>query len=123
MRFGNYLAAAAAAALAVSPAMAAQWGIDVEQCMGHAAIARDLPDMSALWRAVHQRTAQEGLDADQDLYGGFVGNEDRRRLNHLRSMYAQELALDELARAVEDDEDLVPAMIPAGAGLLAVARR
>lgn len=36
---------------------------------------------------------------------------------------AQELALDELARAVEDDEDLVPAMIPAGAGLLAVARR
>ncbi|WP_447915912.1 exodeoxyribonuclease I [Delftia acidovorans] len=78
----------------LSPAMAAQWGIDVEQCMGHAAIARDLPDMSALWRAVHQRPAQEGLDADQDLYGGFVGNEDRRRLNHLRSLSAQELALD-----------------------------
>ncbi|MDP1346248.1 hypothetical protein, partial [Klebsiella pneumoniae] len=75
----------------LSPAMAAHWGIDVEQCMGHAAIARDLPDMSALWRAVHQRPAQEGLDADQDLYGGFVGNEDRRRLNHLRSLSAQEL--------------------------------
>ncbi|MDR3016685.1 MAG: exodeoxyribonuclease I [Delftia acidovorans] len=78
----------------LSPAMAGQWGIDVEQCLQHAAIARDLPDMSALWRAVHQRPAMEGLDADQDLYGGFVGNEDRRRLNHLRSLSAQELALD-----------------------------
>ena len=27
----------------LSPAMAAQWGIDVEQCMGHAAIARTCP--------------------------------------------------------------------------------
>jgi exodeoxyribonuclease-1 len=78
----------------LSPAMAGQWGVDMEQCMQHAAIARDLPDMSALWRAVHQRPAQEGLDADQDLYGGFVGNEDRRRLNHLRSLSPQELALD-----------------------------
>ncbi|WP_280191090.1 exodeoxyribonuclease I [Delftia sp. PS-11] len=78
----------------LSPAMAAQWGIDMEQCLRHAAIARDLPDMSALWRAVHQRPAQQGLDADQDLYGGFVGNEDRRRLNHLRSLSPQELALD-----------------------------
>lgn len=36
---------------------------------------------------------------------------------------AQELALAELTRAIEADEDLVPAMIPTGAGLLAVARR
>lgn len=36
---------------------------------------------------------------------------------------AQEMALDELTRSIEDDENLVPAMIPTGAGLLAVARR
>ena len=36
---------------------------------------------------------------------------------------AQELALDELARAVDEDDELVPAMIPTGSGLLAVARR
>ncbi|WP_027016039.1 exodeoxyribonuclease I [Comamonas composti] len=87
----------------LSPEMAQRWALDQEQALAHAAIARDLPDMSALWRAVFQREPQS-LDADQDLYGGFVGNEDRRRLVHLRSLSPQELALD---RTGFDDARLV----------------
>ncbi|MEG2878597.1 MAG: exodeoxyribonuclease I [Comamonas sp.] len=79
----------------LSPAMAQQWGIDMEQSLQYAAVARDLPDMSALWKQVFQRPATgTAVDADQDLYGGFVGNEDRRRLNHLRALTPLELAMD-----------------------------
>ncbi|KGG82064.1 exodeoxyribonuclease I [Comamonas thiooxydans] len=78
----------------LSPAMAEKWGVDMELAMQHAAIARDLPDMSAQWKAVFTREAGEPLDADQDLYGGFVGNEDRRRLEHIKRLSPQELALD-----------------------------
>lgn len=82
----------------LSPAMAEKWGVDMELCLQHAAVARDLPDMSAQWKSVFQRqTGEEGgepLDVDQDLYGGFVGNEDRRRLMHVRKLSPQELALD-----------------------------
>jgi exodeoxyribonuclease-1 len=87
----------------LSPAMAEKWGVDMEQSLRHAAVARDLPDMSAQWKAVFQREAGEPLDADQDLYGGFVGNEDRRRLLRLRQLSPQELALDKTGF---DDERL-----------------
>lgn len=78
----------------LNAAMAQKWGVDMDQCLRHAAVARDLPDMSAQWKAVYRREAGEPLDADQDLYGGFVGNEDRRRLMRLRQLSPQELALD-----------------------------
>ncbi|MEX8193719.1 exodeoxyribonuclease I [Comamonas guangdongensis] len=78
----------------LSPAMAEKWGVDLEQCLRHAAVARDLPDMSAQWKSVFTREAGEPLDADQDLYGGFVGNEDRRRLLQIKKLSPQELALD-----------------------------
>ncbi|MEG0051827.1 MAG: exodeoxyribonuclease I, partial [Comamonas sp.] len=78
----------------LSPAMAEKWGVNMEQCLEFAAIARDLPDMSAQWKAVFTREAGEPLDADQDLYGGFVGNEDRRRLERVKRLSPQELALD-----------------------------
>ena len=78
----------------LSPAMAEKWGVNMEQCLQHAAIARDLPDMSAQWKAVFTREAGAPLDADQDLYGGFVGNEDRRRLERVKRLSPQELALD-----------------------------
>ena len=78
----------------LSPAMAEKWGVDMELAMQHAAIARDLPDMSAQWKSVFTREAGEPLDADQDLYGGFVGNEDRRRLERIKRLSPQELALD-----------------------------
>jgi len=71
---------------------AAQWGIDYAVCERHALAARDLPDMSAIWADVFQREAHAALDVEQDLYSGFIGNADRRRLEHLRSLSPEALA-------------------------------
>ncbi len=76
----------------LSKDMAAHWSIDVDQAMIHAATARDLPDMSAIWPAVFQRPKEPTPDVDEDLYGGFIGNADRRRLNELRGLSADKLA-------------------------------
>ena len=76
----------------LSKDMATRWGIDLDQALQHAAIARDLPDMSGIWPAVFDRPAQPAPDVDEDLYGGFVGNSDRRRLNQLRGLSADKLA-------------------------------
>ena len=87
----------------LSGEQAARWHIDMEQALRYAAIARDLPDMSANWAAVFQRPALQDVDADQDLYGGFIGQADRRRLNQLTAMHPQELAV---AKPGFDDERL-----------------
>ncbi len=76
----------------LSPAMAGRWGIDVAAQLQHAAAARDLPDMSAIWAQVFARPPETPVDVDQDLYGGFVSNADRRRLNELRQCSPIELA-------------------------------
>ena len=79
----------------LSAAMAARWGIHLDQALRFAAVARDLPDMSAIWPEVFRRPAQPDAgppDVDQDLYGGFVGNADRRRLNQLRALSPAQLA-------------------------------
>lgn len=77
----------------LKPEMAARWGIDMDKVLLHKEIAASLPDMSAIWPQVFQRPAQEvAPDVDEDLYGGFVGNEDRHRLNRLRALPAAELA-------------------------------
>jgi exodeoxyribonuclease-1 len=79
----------------LSAAMATHWGIDVAQALQFAAVARDLPDMSAIWPEVFRRPpdAQVGPpDVDQDLYGGFIGSGDRRRLNQLRALSPTQLA-------------------------------
>ncbi|WP_404302233.1 exodeoxyribonuclease I [Alicycliphilus denitrificans] len=76
----------------LTPAMAGRWNIDLERAEQHAEAARRLPDMSAIWAQVFKRQQEAAPDVDQDLYGGFVGNEDRRRLNRLRGLNAEELA-------------------------------
>ena len=77
----------------LTPEMAAKWGVDMEAALRHAEIAASLPDMSAIWPDVFQRPKAEGTpDVDEDLYGGFVGNADRRRLNQLRALSPAELA-------------------------------
>ena len=81
----------------LSPEMAQRWGLDVDACLQHALIARDLPDMSALWRAAYAPSpspAAGPIDVDQNLYGGFIGPQDRRRLQQLRALLPQELAVD-----------------------------
>ncbi|MBK9572952.1 MAG: exodeoxyribonuclease I [Rhodoferax sp.] len=76
----------------LSPAMAAKWGVDMEAALLHAEKARGLPDMSAIWPEVFKRPQEATPDVDEDLYGGFVGNADRRRLNQLRALAPAELA-------------------------------
>jgi exodeoxyribonuclease-1 len=87
----------------LSADMASRWGLDVNAQLHHAALARDLPDMSAIWAQVFTRTPDDPPDVDEDLYGGFVGNADRRRLNDLRLRAPQELAS---ARPAFDDARL-----------------
>ncbi|MBV5298928.1 MAG: exodeoxyribonuclease I [Rhodoferax sp.] len=76
----------------LSAPMAQRWGIDVPTQLQHAEKARDLPDMSAIWPEVFKREGDATPDVDEDLYGGFVGNADRRRLNELRHSTPEQLA-------------------------------
>ena len=76
----------------LAAARAAQLGIDVDSALRHAGIAAALPDLSHLWQQVYQREQEAAPDVDEDLYGGFVGNNDRRQLTQLRAMTPQALA-------------------------------
>ena len=83
--------------------MAAKWNIDVGAAMLNAEKAAALPDMSAIWPEVFKRPKEAAPDVDEDLYGGFVNNVDRRRLNQLREISPAEMAH---ARIGFDDERL-----------------
>lgn len=87
----------------LTPAVVQRWSLEVKQQLRHAEYARDLPDMSALWADVFARDDTASRDVDEDLYGGFLGNADRRRLESLRKLSAQELAA---ARTGFDDARL-----------------
>ncbi|MBC7445310.1 MAG: exodeoxyribonuclease I, partial [Polaromonas sp.] len=87
----------------LTPELAARWGIDKRQALAHAAIARDLPDMSALWPEVFKRAAEPAPDVDEALYAGFLDTADRRRLDRLRGLPAAEMAH---SRTGFDDERL-----------------
>ncbi|MBT9503926.1 MAG: exodeoxyribonuclease I [Burkholderiaceae bacterium] len=78
----------------LSAERAAHWGLDVELALRHAERAAQLPALPRqLWAEVYARPASEQApDVDEDLYGGFVGNEDRRLLNRLRGLNADKLA-------------------------------
>ena len=76
----------------LSPTMADKWSIDMVQVTEHAKHAAQLADMSAIWRDVFHRDFGDALDVEQDLYGGFVGNGDRRVLNDLRILDAEKIA-------------------------------
>ena len=91
----------------LSPEMASRWGIDKDLALRHAETAASLPDMSALWQEVFRRPAQAEPDVDENLYGGFIGNDDRRRLNQLRSLPAAELAHSRMGF----DDERVPELV------------
>ena len=75
------------------PEMAARWQLDLDAAARHALDAQTLPDMTAVWKEVFKRPSDaETPDVEEDLYGGFVGNDDRRKLTHLRSLSPQKLA-------------------------------
>ncbi len=75
-------------------AMAARWGLDVDQARRRVeAAARLEPQLAGLWPAVFARPQREQpADVDEDLYGGFLGDADRQRLARLRRLAPAELA-------------------------------
>jgi exodeoxyribonuclease-1 len=74
--------------------MAQAWGIDVDQALRHADVAaRHAGQLAGMWPEVFLRPNGGGpVDVDEDLYGGFLGNEDRRTLQRLRGLSPQALA-------------------------------
>ena len=78
------------------PAVAARWGMDVDTAFRHAARAVAMPEadkkMRRIWSEVYQRESGDVVDVDEDLYGGFVGNADRRQLNRVRALSPEALA-------------------------------
>ena len=78
----------------LSAATAAKWGLDVEQAFRHAEVLKHKANtLAGIWPAVFERPEREGsTDVDEDLYGGFIGNEDRRTLQRLRALPGEQLA-------------------------------
>ena len=77
-----------AALKTLRPEQARQWGIDFAQAQTHLERLHALPDLSALWQQVYARPeATAAVDVDEDLYGGFVSRDDRRRLDELRRAF------------------------------------
>ena len=70
----------------LTPATVLRWGLDLPQAMHHAEKAAALSrSLDGLWAQVFTRMSQTGpVDVDEDLYGGFLDNEDRRTLERLR---------------------------------------
>ena len=81
----------------LSPEMAERWQINMEQIALHAQTASEIVTQQAaqqnqLWQQVYARPDYETSDVDEDLYGGFIGNNDRRTLNDMRNMSPTQLA-------------------------------
>ena len=73
---------------------AARWGIDLPLALRHAATAaRHGPSMAGIWPDVFQRSVVlPEPDVDEDLYGGFIPDDDRRTLQRLRELSPEQLA-------------------------------
>jgi len=93
----------------LAPATAERFGIDVERALRHAQAAPAIAGrMQGAWREVYARPAPTvAPDVDEDLYGGFVGNEDRRRLERLRPLSGEQLAKQRIGFDDERLEELV----------------
>ena len=88
----------------LSGEQALRWGLDLEQALVHAQAAAGGPDMAAVWEQVYQRPASGiDTDVDEDLYGGFISNNDKRTLASLRADKPERLAT---ARPSFEDERL-----------------
>ncbi len=89
--------------------MAAKWRIDVDLALRHAEIAaRRAATMAGIWPDVFKRESQSGeVDVDEDLYGGFIGDEDRRGLQRLRALAPDKLVAKRVAFSDERLEELV----------------
>ncbi len=77
----------------LTPAVVSRWGLDVDLAMKHAEqCAQQGHRMAGVWPEVYERPRAGVPDVDEDLYGGFIGNDDRKLLERLRAMGAEQLA-------------------------------
>ncbi|HEU4459160.1 MAG TPA: exodeoxyribonuclease I [Methylibium sp.] len=85
----------------LSAERAAHWGIDVETSLRHARAAGERAGtLAGLWPEVMRRPpAATPPDVDEDLYGGFVGDADRRVLQRLLALPGAERAASLANRA------------------------
>ncbi len=88
----------------LSREQALRWDLDLEQALVHARAVAAGPDMGAVWDQVYHRPATGvETDVDEDLYGGFISNNDKRKLESLRADKPERLAQ---ARPSFEDERL-----------------
>ncbi len=78
----------------LSAEMADRWQLDLAAAQKHAEIAINSglsARMAAVWPDVFRRPTDNTPDIDESLYGGFIGNHDRRLLENLRTLPAAQL--------------------------------
>jgi exodeoxyribonuclease I len=77
----------------LNPPTAEKWGIDIEKGLRFSEIlAKQGSHLIPLWPDIFSRPTQLNVDVDEDLYGGFIGNDDRRTLQRLREVKPELLA-------------------------------
>jgi exodeoxyribonuclease-1 len=78
----------------LKPELAQRWGVDMTVVERHAQRAAPVVGpMAGVWAEVFARPAAASpADVDEDLYGGFVPDADRARLERLRAQSPEELA-------------------------------
>jgi exodeoxyribonuclease-1 len=78
----------------LAPPLAERWGIDLVRSAAHAEIAAARTGaLQGLWAEVFARPPLAARpDVDEDLYGGFVGDTDRQRLQRLRALPPEQMA-------------------------------
>ncbi|HEX5125419.1 MAG TPA: exodeoxyribonuclease I, partial [Rhodocyclaceae bacterium] len=81
----------------LTPEMAERWGLNLTVAMKHMQSCQNAPDMRAIWTTVYERSDDSRVDVDADLYGGFIGNNDRRLLARLRNLSPEKLALERVS--------------------------
>jgi exodeoxyribonuclease-1 len=79
----------------LTPEVCQRWSINTEQALQHAQVLAERGgSLTGLWLEVYERDTARGPapDVDEDLYGGFVGPDDRKLLERIRRMPGEELA-------------------------------
>jgi exodeoxyribonuclease-1 len=93
----------------LSPELRERYGFDMDAALAHAqTLGERGATLAGLWPDVFMRPAPEHApDVDEDLYGGFIGRDDRRLLDRIRSTPAADLSGRSWAFADERLEELV----------------